>query len=106
MIGYIFRADNRVTGKTYIGKNLSVAFDNKYIGNNPGVISDAEKYGADSFIVKMIRACETVKECDMAYDFILNDVKAVEDKRFYNYTGSTEDVPAKKTRKKKAIIDE
>lgn len=103
MIGYIFKAENTVTGKVYIGKLLSVRFDKHYIGDNPGVISDAEKYGADKFIVNMIKVCETVKDCDMAYDRILDEYNAKHDEKFYNFEGKTEEAPVKRTRRKKAV---
>lgn len=111
MVGYIFKAENTVTGKIYIGKFLSVKFNKKYLGNNPGVISDAEKYGADKFIVNMIKVCETVKDCEMAYACILKDYNAEDDEKFYNAKPKDADVsedkkPAKRTRKKKAVEEE
>ena len=104
MVAYIFKAENTVTGKTFIGKNLSVRFDKTYIGNNPGVVSDAEKYGADKFIVNMLRACETVKDCDMAYDCIIKDYNATNDEKFYNFDTPAEK-PVKRTRKKKVAVE-
>ena len=111
MVGYIFKAENTVTGKIYIGKFLSVKFNKKYLGNNPGVISDAEKYGADKFIVNMIKVCETVKDCEMAYTAILKEYNAENDEKFYNFKPKVQDVPkdekpAKKPRKKKAVVEE
>lgn len=111
MVGYIFRAENTVTGKTYIGKYLSVKFDKKYIGDDPGVISDAEKYGKDKFIVNMIRACETVKDCENLYTAILKEYNAESDEKFYNAKQSEQNVadaekPAKRSRKKKAVVEE
>lgn len=103
MVGYIFKAENTVTKKIYIGKNLSVKFDKKYLGDNPGVILDAEKYGTDKFIINMIRACESVKECDLAYDNILKEFNAKNDEKFYNFEQKTAvPEPTKKHRKKKA----
>ena len=111
MVGYIFKAENTVTGKIYIGKFLSVKFNKKYLGNNPGVISDAEKYGADKFIVNMIKVCETVKDCEMAYTAILKEYNAENDEKFYNAKPKDADVsedekPARKPRKKKAVEEE
>ena len=115
MVAYVFRAENTVTKKTYIGKYFSVRFDKKYIGNDPGVLADAEKYGADKFIVNMIVACETVKDCEMAYSRIIKDNNATTDESFYNCekkitskkaTEVVEDAPVekpKKTRKKKVV---
>lgn len=103
MVGYIFRAENTVTKKTYIGKYLSVRFDKKYVGNNPGVLYDVNKYGADKFIVNMIKACETVKDCDLAYDVILKELGAKSDERYYNFESQSEEVPKKKSRKKKVV---
>jgi len=107
MIGYIFKAENTVTKKTYIGKYLSVSFNKKYLGDNPGVLADAEKYGADKFIVNMLKACETVKDCDFSYDVILKELNAKNDEKFYNFEPKDADVPEaekpvkKRTRKKK-----
>ena len=103
MVGYIFRAENTVTKKTYIGKYLSVAFNKKYIGDDPNVLADAKKYGADKFIVNMIKACETVKECDFMYDAILKELGAKTDENFYNFEVKSEDTPTKRTRKKKVV---
>lgn len=95
MVAYIFKAENSVTKKTYIGKNLSVKFDKHYVGDNPGVLSDVQKYGADKFTVNMILACETVKDCDLAYDAILKEYNAKSDEKFYNYE------PSKRKKKEK-----
>lgn len=108
MVGYIFKAENTITKKIYIGKFLSVRFDKKYLGNNPGVISDAEKYGADKFTVNMIKACETVKDCEMAYTTILKEYNAENDEKFYNFKQEVQSVPkkekpARKPRKKKVV---
>lgn len=105
MVGYIFRAENTVTKKTYIGKYYSVRFDKKYIGNDSGVLSDAEKYGRDKFIVNMIRACETVKDCDAGYELILKELNAKSDEHYYNYEAPVEKEVIKKPRKKK-VVDE
>lgn len=101
MIGYIFKAENTVNKKVYIGKRYSVRFDKKYVGDSPEVVSDVEKYGVDKFIVNMLKACETVKECDLAYDAILKELHAKEDERFYNFEASDVEKPVKRTRKKK-----
>lgn len=104
MVGYIFKAENTVTKKIYIGKNYSVRFDKYYIGNNPGVILDAEKYGRDKFIINMLRACETVKDCDLAYECILREFNAKNDEKFYNFEQKSENLePIKKPRKKKVV---
>lgn len=104
MVAYIFKAENSVTNKTYIGKNYSVKFDKRYIGNSPEVVSDVQKYGVDKFTVNMIRACETVKDCEMAYTAILKELNAENDVRYYNCSKSpvVVDEP-KKNRKKKAV---
>lgn len=102
MVGYIFRAENTVTRKVYIGKYLSVSFNKKYIGDNPVVLADAEKYGADKFIVNMLKACETVKDCDYAYDMIVKELGAKTDDKYYNFEEvSEEPVKPKRGRKKK-----
>lgn len=111
MVGYIFKAENTITKKVYIGKYLSVKFDKKYVGNEPGVLSDVEKYGADKFIVNMLKACETVKDCGMAYDLILKDYNAKNDEKFYNFEQKVSDVPeaekpTKRTRRKKEKKEE
>lgn len=107
MVGYIFKAENTVTRKTYIGKYLSVRFDKTHVGDNPGVIADVEKYGADKFIVNMLKACETVKDCEISYRAILSEFNAKNDEKFYNFESKDADVPEveksakKRTRKKK-----
>lgn len=111
MVAYIFKAENTVTGKTYIGKYYSVRFDKKYIGNDSSVLDDAKKYGTDKFIVNMIKACETVKECDFFYESILKELNAKNDQKFYNAEQKVQNVPetekpAKRARKKKAVDEE
>lgn len=107
MVAYIFRADNTVTGKHYFGKHYSVKFDKKYLGDNPGVLADAEKYGADKFIVNMIRACETVKDCDMAYESILKQFNVKDDENWYNFEAKSEEPEKpKRTRRKKAVVED
>lgn len=106
MVAYIFKAENSVTNKTYIGVNYSVKFDKKYIGNNPGVLSDVQKYGVDKFTVNMIRACETVKDCEKIYDAILKELNAKNDVRYYNCETVTAEDKPKKSRKKKGSDDE
>lgn len=106
MVGYIFKAENTVTGKTYIGKRYSVRFDKTYIGDDTDVLNDAKKYGTDKFIVNMIKACETVKECDFCYTAILKELNAESDNKFYNTKEIASDVlevekPTKKSRKKR-----
>ena len=101
MVAYIFRAENTVTKKTYIGKNLSVKFDKHYVGEDPGVLSDVQNYGNDKFIINMIKACETVKECDMAYAEIVKELGADKDENYYNCKPEQAEAE-KKSRKKKA----
>jgi len=100
MIGYIFKAENSVTKKTYIGKYLSVSFNRKYIGNDPGVLADAEQYGVNTFTVSMIKAFETVKDCEMAYDEFVKAVK--DDENYYNCEKKTTSKP----KKEKPIVEE
>ena len=88
-----------------------VLFNKKYLGNDSSVLSDAEKYGTDKFIINMIKACETVKECDYCYEQIIKALNADSDVNYYNckkLTGHYEKVEnteaeekPKKSRKKK-----
>lgn len=106
MIAYIFRADNSVTGKHYFGKHYSVKFDKNFLGDNPGVIADAEKYGKDKFTVQMIAVFESVKECDRMYESILEQFNAKSSVDYYNFEGksvSDENNRPKKSRKKRMI---
>lgn len=111
MIGYVFEVENKENNKKYIGKYFSVRFDAKYLGDNPGVLADVEKFGADKFTVKMLRAAETVQECEVAYNAFLEDAKALTDSNYYNCekavktepTEVEEEKPKKRTRKKKVI---
>ena len=106
MIGYVFVVENTETHRKFIGKTFSVRFNAKYFGDNLGVLADVEKYGADKFTVKMLRAAETVKECEMAYDAFIEDAKALTDSNYYNCEQAEtsvveEEKPKKRTRKKK-----
>ena len=109
MYGYIFLAECKSNGKKFIGKFASVKFNKLYFGDNPGLISDVEKYGKENFTVKMIRACETAPEYEMAYDMFLNQYNALTDSNFYNYVESDtgddagSDVAPKKRRRKKVV---
>lgn len=106
MVGYVFRAENTVTKKIYIGKRFSVSFSKSYVGDDPGVLADVQKYGADKFIVNMLRACETVKECDFVYDAIIKEFNATNDVNYYNSETKSEVAPAKKPRKRKEKVVE
>lgn len=109
MYGYIFLTECKSTGKKFIGKFASVGFNKTYFGENPGLISDIEKYGKDNFTVKMIRACETKPEYEMAYDMFLTEYNALTDSNFYNCAESdtgdnnVTDVTPKKRRRKKVV---
>lgn len=59
MYGYVFLAKNLVTGRTWVGTNRSVAFDNKYFGDEDKVIDEINKYGISKFSVKMLAPAET-----------------------------------------------
>jgi len=109
MLGYIFETENTVTGKKYIGQIMSVSFIRKHFGNHPALISDLKKYGLDKFTVKMLRACETKQDYDMAYSAFLEEARQ-SGKDYYNFVteAKTEDdgeevKPVKKSRKKKVV---
>jgi len=68
MIGYIFETTNKVTGKKYLGKRYSVAFDKKFLGDMDDLAKDIEKYGRPSFEVKMIWPYESVEDLDNAFE--------------------------------------
>ena len=107
MIGYIFKAENTVTKKIYIGKYLSVRFDKKYVGNDPGVLEDVKTYGADKFIVNMLKACETVKDCEMAYDAFIKAYNAKNDINYYNCEKKEEKKTTPKPKKEeKKVVEE
>lgn len=117
MYGYIFLTENLANGKKFIGQFASVGFNRKYLGNNPGLISDVEKYGADKFTVKMIRACETKPDYEMAYNAMLAEYNALNDSNFYNCekkvkplevkpVEETEEKPKKSRKKKEKVVEE
>ena len=108
MIGYIFKAENSTTHKTYIGKNYSVKFNKNFLGDDPDVLSDVGKFGIDKFTVTMLQACETVKECDYFYGQTLLALNAESDPAYYNCKESeivepVVETKSKKTRKKKDV---
>lgn len=108
MYGYIFIVENTVNNKKFLGKFASVNFNRKYLGDNPMLLSDVEKYGADKFTARMIRACETKPEFVLAYNQFLAEYKALEDSNFYNCSKIVEEVPVEKPKKsrKKKVIEE
>lgn len=101
MLGYIFLVENAVTGRKYIGKNLSVSFNKHYFGDNQELLNDIRNLGESKFSIKMLKAVETVKECEPVYKSILSEYGALTDKNFYNFTDEVTDKPKKRTRKKK-----
>ena len=109
MYGYIFISENLKSGKKFLGKFASVNFNRTYFGDNPKLLADVEKLGKENFTVKMIRACESQPEYEMAYDMYLNEYKALTDDSFYNCekavkTESEEpEEKSKKSRKKKVV---
>ena len=103
MVGYVFLAECKQNGKKIIDKNLSVKFDKKYLGNNPGVILDLAKYGVDNFTVTMLRAAETVKDCEILLSAFIDENNALSDPQYYNCNiTETKDEPVKKSRKKRS----
>lgn len=104
MYGYIFITVNTENHKEYIGKFASVRFSAKYLGDkdNPSLKADIEKYGADKFVAKMVRACETKIELEKMYETFIEGYNALSDNKFYNCQQSEEAKP-KKTRKKKVV---
>ena len=115
MVGYIFKAENAVTKKTYIGKYLSVTFNRKYIGDNPDVLADAKTYGMHTFTVSMIKAFENVKDCEMAYNEFVQSIK--NDTNYYNCekkvtpkksVETVDEAPVEKPKKsrKKKVVEE
>jgi len=106
MYGYIFIVANSVNDKKYVGKYASVKFNKKYLGDNPTLLADVEKYGADKFTAKMVRACETEAEFDYMYNQFLAELKALEDDSFYNRETAVESVEKPKKSRKKKVIEE
>ena len=106
MYGYIFVVANTVNDKKYVGKYASVKFSKKYFGDNPTLLADVKKYGADKFTVRMIRACETKAEFDWMYNQFLAEFKALEDSNFYNCEKTEEPVEKPKRSRKKKVIEE
>ncbi len=109
MYGYIFISENLKTGKKFLGKFASVKFDRAHFGDNPKLLADIEKQGKENFTVKMIRACESQPEYEMAYDMYVNEYKVLTDNNFYNCEKSAKAEPeeteekSKKNRKKKVV---
>lgn len=108
MVGYVFITESSATNKKYIGKYLSVAFDKNYLGDNPKLLNDITKYGKEKFTVRMLRAAETVKDCEIAYNAMLTKYNALSDPHFYNCEKKVaeskeegEEAPVKRTRKKR-----
>lgn len=108
MYGYIFIVENTVNDKKYIGKFASVKFNRKYLGDNSKLLADVEKYGADKFTSKMLRACETKPEFDWMYNQFLAEFKALEDSKFYNCEKAEVTVEVEKPKKgrKKKVVEE
>lgn len=92
MIGYVFEATNNVTGKKYIGRNLSVSFMPKYFGDDPEVLTEVKQYGEGNFSVKMLMPYETVKSLNAGYEYY---------KGLESDSESDDDRPKRKSRKKK-----
>lgn len=111
MYGYIFISENLKSGKKFLGKFASVNFNRKYFGDNPKLLADLNSIGKENFTVKMIRACESKPEYEMAYDMYLTQYKALTDASFYNcekaVKAETEDVEEKSKRsRKKKVVEE
>ena len=70
MYGYIFETTNTKTGDTYLGKRYAVKFDKDYFGeeNDSALAVAIEKYGRQSFEVKMIMPYEERHALNLAYD--------------------------------------
>lgn len=104
MVAYIFETENKVTGKKFIGRNLRVSFDKKYLGDNPELASDVEKYSRDKFTVKMLRACETVKESDILLDMFTKEVE--NNPEYYNCIVPGENIAKSAPKRRKKKVEE
>lgn len=84
MIGYIFETTCLENGKKFIGKKLSVKFDNRYLGDNEALRTDIAMYGPDAFVCKMLMPYETEKALNAAEQMYIeqgtNLYNKVEDK--------------------------
>ena len=91
MLGYIFEVTNKKTGEKTLGKRCAVAFDKNYFGD-----VDVEKYGKESFEVKMIQPIESLKDYEaIVLDTPKKKVQPAEE------VPVEEKKPAKRGRKKK-----
>ena len=97
MIGYIFETTCTVNGKKFIGKNLSVKFDPRELGDNDELRADIAGYGYNKFTCKMIMPYDTEKALDAAEKYFIENASG----ELYNKATSVDEARPKKARKKK-----
>lgn len=62
MYGYIYKTENKSTGKVYIGKKTSSIFNPNYHGSGKYIKEDIKKYGKDNFITTLLCSAESEDE--------------------------------------------
>lgn len=99
--GFIYRIDNKLNGKKYIGRKFLTKAGYKvvkgkrkkirkesdwadYYGSSPQLLKDVEEFGKDNFTRTIIRLCKTRGECNYWEAKLIFHYDAVLDPDYYN----------------------
>lgn len=99
--GFIYRIDNNLNGKKYIGRKFLTKAGYKvvkgkrkkirkesdwadYYGSSPQLLKDVEEFGKENFTRTIIRLCKTRGECNYWEAKLIFHYDAVLDPDYYN----------------------
>ena len=99
--GFIYRIDNKLNGKKYIGRKFLTKAGYKvvkgkrkkirkesdwadYYGSSPQLQRDVEEFGKENFTRTIIRLCKTRGECNYWEAKLIFHYDAVLDPEYYN----------------------
>lgn len=80
---YVYRIDNLINGKYYIGKHSAKSLDNSYMGSGIHIRAAIDLYGIDNFKKTILKTFPTSEEA-YAYEAELVTQELVDDPMCYN----------------------
>lgn len=83
---YVYETTNLINGKKYIGKRSCKCKieDDKYLGSGKYLVNAIKKYGKSNFSKEILQICENEKMALEWEKVYIEQVKAYENKQYYN----------------------
>ena len=80
---YVYRIDNLINGKYYIGKHSAESLNNSYMGSGPLIIKAIDKWGIENFKKTILKTFPTSDEA-FEYEAQVVTMNEVNDPMCYN----------------------